>query len=227
MAKRDWILLWDFCCSMKHYDSPYRFMYNHEQLIKNVLISGKVPTRGMATGAYQRIETYFTQDAEISIIGSHVTVVIENAAQPPFRLPRRMTFERVQIDRAGAVEWINENALETDKLPAGFDETSAIATEPKKAPEADITSAIKTAYDNAERNGEKPPNIAELPKYVKPLLEEQGYQASGTQIQRLGKSFKDRRRPSGKTLRSERLAQERDALKNGLPAFVRSGKLEI
>jgi hypothetical protein len=131
-----WILLSDFFFSMQHYDSPYRWLFNHEQQIKNMLIHGTVPTRGMAAGqhVYQRLETYFTQDSEISVSGNRVTFTLEKiAAQPPF-LPfvRQMTCRCAQVDRFEAEAWLNENALENKELSASDD------GRPTRAAEAQI-----------------------------------------------------------------------------------------
>jgi hypothetical protein len=136
MSKHGWISLSDFFFSMRHDDSPYRWLFNHEQQIKNMLIHGTVPTRGMAAGqhVYQRIETYFTQDAEVGIFGNRVTVVIEKiAAQPPFIFPlaRQMTCECVQVARVEAEAWLNENALESGELPESSDGGPTRAAETK------------------------------------------------------------------------------------------------
>jgi len=76
----------------------------------------------------------------------------------------------------------------------------------RQAPRSVIHKAIKAAYDNAEADGSKPPNIKELPAVVRPLLEAKGYNASGKLIMLLGSAEQHarRRRPPVKTVRSER-----------------------
>ena len=76
----------------------------------------------------------------------------------------------------------------------------------KEAPERIVIEAIRCAYDAAEAAGTKPPNIKELPAAVQPLLQQQGFSASGQRIQQLGEAeeFKRRRRLPGKTVASER-----------------------
>jgi hypothetical protein len=68
-----------------------------------------------------------------------------------------------------------------------------------------IKETIATIYNAAEKSGAKPPNINELPRQVRDLLASSGYMAPARQIQDLGGSpeFKCRRRPVGKTLKSE------------------------
>jgi len=68
-----------------------------------------------------------------------------------------------------------------------------------------ITEAIRSAYDIADKERTKPPNIKELPKLVQALLKGKGHRASARQIQTIGSlKFKERRRPIGRTLSSER-----------------------
>jgi hypothetical protein len=76
----------------------------------------------------------------------------------------------------------------------------------KPAPDRIVIKAIRWAYDAAEDAGRKPPNIRELPAAVQPFLQQKGYSASKRRIQLLGEAeeFKRRRRPPGKTLKSER-----------------------
>jgi hypothetical protein len=83
--------------------------------------------------------------------------------------------------------------------------TPADAKPVKPAPDSKICFAIRAAYDNAEAEGVKAPNIKELPVFVRRLLERDGVYASGRKIQELGErpEFKRRRRPPGRTVRSE------------------------
>jgi hypothetical protein len=64
---------------------------------------------------------------------------------------------------------------------------------------------IKAVYDEADAAGDKPPNLRELPVIVLPRLKAKGHwNVSGNKIMKIGKAFADRRRPVGKTVRSER-----------------------
>jgi hypothetical protein len=76
----------------------------------------------------------------------------------------------------------------------------------KPAPDRIVIEAIRWAYDAAEDEGRKPPNIKELSAAVQPFLQERGFSASGRHIQQLGEDeeFKRRRRRPGKTVASER-----------------------
>ena len=78
------------------------------------------------------------------------------------------------------------------------------AEELRLAPDAEIKKAIVAAYDNAEAQRAKPPNIKELPGAVRRHLKVKGYYASDKHIQDLGAPYKNRRRSPGKTLASDR-----------------------
>ena len=80
------------------------------------------------------------------------------------------------------------------------------ASSPKPAPDQLITNEVRCAYNLADKNGGKPPNIKEIAKPVQCRLKELGYSASATQIQTIADrpEFKKRRRPQGKTLKSEK-----------------------
>ena len=88
----------------------------------------------------------------------------------------------------------------------GVNQPSRSPAQLKPAADATINEKIKFAYDAADNAGRKPPNIKELPAAVQSLLQEKGFWASGRKIQELGEAeeFKRRRRPPGKTVRSER-----------------------
>ena len=70
----------------------------------------------------------------------------------------------------------------------------------------EIDRAIGAAYDLAEANGQKPPNLNEIVRPVQALLMAQGHDASGREIQKLASAVphQHRRRRPGKTLVSER-----------------------
>jgi len=96
--------------------------------------------------------------------------------------------------------WPAEINREVGKLSDG-------AKKPKPAPDSLIRQHIKLAYDTADSTGKKPPNIRELPDWVLPTLERDGYVTSKRRIEEIGTEddFKKCRRRSGLTWRAERL----------------------
>jgi len=110
------------------------------------------------------------------------------------RLPDGTTTNRDEID---------VNAYDLSQL---VDEVKRPPDPPlKNAPAPTIRNEITDVYDEAEASRKKPPNIVELADLVQPRLAEKGYSASKSQIRKIGgeKAFEARRRPRGKTLRSE------------------------
>jgi hypothetical protein len=75
----------------------------------------------------------------------------------------------------------------------------------KEASAPQIRKAITAVYDEAKASGRKPPNILELAPLVQARLTAEGHSASKNQIKKIGEeeAFAARRRPRGKTLRSE------------------------
>jgi hypothetical protein len=73
------------------------------------------------------------------------------------------------------------------------------------APNSMIDTAISDAYSEAERAGQKPPNLKEIVAPVQTKLLAQGHEASGRQIQKLAEAakHKTRRRKVGPTIASE------------------------
>jgi hypothetical protein len=69
-----------------------------------------------------------------------------------------------------------------------------------------INNAIRSEYNDATAARAKPPNIRELGAPVQRRLDREGFYASKRRIQLLGEAaeFKLRRRPPGRTLKSER-----------------------
>jgi hypothetical protein len=104
---------------------------------------------------------------------------------------------------------------ETPKLEEApkLEETSKLEGTPKleeeialrQAPELEIKNAIEEVYKSAESTGEKPPNLKEIVAPVQAALRNQGFEASGRQIQDLAGAdvFKKRRRKAGPTVASE------------------------
>jgi hypothetical protein len=79
---------------------------------------------------------------------------------------------------------------------------------PKSHPasDVDIRREILAVYDEADRGGLPAPNIRKLPKLVRARLKVRGLDSSDNHIQEIGSAdeFKCRRRPTGRTLASER-----------------------
>jgi hypothetical protein len=84
----------------------------------------------------------------------------------------------------------------------------AAAPTPSPASEARIRAVITAVYDEADSTGRRPPNIKELPKAVALRLRGEGLEVSEKRIADIGGDprFKNRRRPAGKTIASERKA---------------------
>jgi hypothetical protein len=75
----------------------------------------------------------------------------------------------------------------------------------KRAPVETIEAAIRACYEEAKRNGEKPPNVREISEPVQRRLMEQGFEISKNRIEKLAgdSKFKDFRLPAGKRARPE------------------------
>jgi hypothetical protein len=131
---------------------------------------------------------------------------------------RRLLFEKSEIDAeqiARRVGWrsrrravptercriyVARESLDQLEPPEGPEPTKQ--AEPlKPAPESEIRKAIDAVYNDAEAAGEKPPNLKQLPKKVRPLLK--GYQVSDRRIMDVGRNYGDRRRKPGATIRNE------------------------
>lgn len=82
----------------------------------------------------------------------------------------------------------------------------SVLGELQNASDHEVLFAITAVYDNAEKLGNKVPNINELPKFASEVLLGLGLKASGTRIKSLGgrPEYLDRRRKRGKTIFSER-----------------------
>jgi hypothetical protein len=108
----------------------------------------------------------------------------------------------IELTRVEFIKWLAARGFEIPMFWKGPVDTTIPF---KKAPDAIVIKAIMNVYDLADANGEKPPNIKELPAQVLIHLRAKGYEASGRQIETLGSSpeFKTRRRKPGKTLSGE------------------------
>lgn len=76
-----------------------------------------------------------------------------------------------------------------------------VEPEYKSASETMIYAAIKKVYDDADKAGDKPPNINELAACVRPQLNTEGYDASTSRIKHIGekREFASRRGKIGIT----------------------------
>jgi hypothetical protein len=109
----------------------------------------------------------------------------------------------VSITRLSLEGWLN----------AGGEVPSAQETSGDKlrtASVAIIKETIRAVYGDAERAGQKAPNVKEVVKPVQAKLRGNGLKASGRHIQEEAEAeeFKERRRKPGPTLASERRRQD-------------------
>jgi hypothetical protein len=125
-------------------------------------------------------------------------------------LPFRGRGQRILVAKEAVLDFARRHGL---RPPSWWAVASKGETQPsrsqvklKPAPDRIVIDAIRCAYDAAQASGSKPPNIKELPAAVQPLLQQQGFSASGRHIQQLGEAeeFERRRRQPGKTVASER-----------------------
>jgi len=102
-------------------------------------------------------------------------------------------------------QWILKRRF---KPPDFWEQTNdkVISPQLKQAPVKMIEGALRHVYDIAEKQGNKPPNIKEVAKPVLDYLQKSSHKATAAKIQEIGNSreFKQRRRPPGKTLKSEK-----------------------
>jgi hypothetical protein len=112
----------------------------------------------------------------------------------------RPGFEARKLTRNEFFKWIVKRRF---WLPKFWEETNdqTVSDQLKQAPQRIIEAVLRDVYDTLER----PPNIIEVVKPVQAGLRERGYTVSGRAIQEVANlpEFKARRRPPGKTLKSE------------------------
>jgi len=131
--QHEWISLLDTLVWMQ---TEFRFsIFDHQEALKNALLSCEVPARGKArheyhgipSHEYQRIERYITADItadDLELLTSLNTMRLKFAAGAPafpgsFLVGSRIkSFEAVQIDRPSLEAWINSNILEHPTLKA-------------------------------------------------------------------------------------------------------------
>jgi hypothetical protein len=97
--------------------------------------------------------------------------------------------------------------------PGTSDET-ALDGELRQAPESVIHETIKEAYDRAERDKQKPPNVNQIGAPVQNLLRGRGYTASKRRIKELAadQQHAARRRKAGPTVAHENRKQQKEIL---------------
>jgi hypothetical protein len=114
-------------------------------------------------------------------------------------------FQAMKLTRDEFFRWI---AVRDFPYPTFWKRTNDDATslnlKPASVPM--IEGEVRRAYDIADEEGKKPPNINEVAKLVQARLREIGHRASGRQIKGIAErpEFTKRRRPPGKTLSSEK-----------------------
>jgi hypothetical protein len=108
----------------------------------------------------------------------------------------------VSITRLSLEGWLNAGG----EVPA--QETSG--DELRTAPVDIINETIRAVYDDADRAGQKAPNVKEVVKPVQAKLRDNGFKASSSRIQEIAdaEEYKKRRRKPGPTLASERRRQD-------------------
>jgi hypothetical protein len=108
----------------------------------------------------------------------------------------------ILVNEIDYLTWLNEA---TKQKEAGATETTP-KSRLQMASDRKIDDAISVEYDKAGQQCLKPPNVKEIVGLVRDRLEAEGYHASGRQIQTLAeaKKHKDRRRPPGRTVTSEK-----------------------
>jgi hypothetical protein len=91
------------------------------------------------------------------------------------------------------------------------DASREMEREPRSASDSMIHKIISASYDEAEKQGLKPPNVKEIVAPVQTMLRDKGYQASGRRIQELAQNgmHNGRRRKPGATVASEKRHQHR------------------
>jgi hypothetical protein len=124
-------------------------------------------------------------------------------------LPFRLMGGRILVAKEAVLDFARRHQLPPPSWSASEGESQPSRSPGQLKPSASTTminEVIKSEYDAAEAAGRKPPNIKELAAAVQLLLEQKGFSASKRRIQLLGEAekFKRRRRPPGKTLKSER-----------------------
>jgi hypothetical protein len=118
----DWTYLEELILWMQRHNSPFRLsILDHEQALKNALLSGEVPMRGKPRheSEYQRIERYIDANPEIFLITNTVRT-------------RTVIFDSVQGDKDKVQGWLRANAIEHVGTE-GRTQTPIIAAEKKIA----------------------------------------------------------------------------------------------
>jgi hypothetical protein len=107
---------------------------------------------------------------------------------------------------AAVRRWLRDRGR-LDSLPVEFGVGASTEATPAPRPASvdHIRNALRVVYDEAETSGDPPPNVKQVRPLAKTLLDQQGLIASENHIGDIADEdeFKRRRRPPGKTLKSE------------------------
>ena len=104
----------------------------------------------------------------------------------------------VTIERTSIEAWLAQTEEATS--------VQCAENELKRARSDMIDKTITAVYDEHKKIGKKPPNVKEIVAPVQEKLRTKGYQATGQEIQQIAEAdkHKNRRRPPGKTVASEK-----------------------
>jgi hypothetical protein len=134
----------------------------------------------------------------------------ENDAWKPY-LYAPMFVGRVEFDRWLAT--VRNGASDSKVSPSeANDEGGAVDRASKAEPvlheasDHQVSDAVRVAYEEARRRGEKPPNLVEVQPLVQAILARDGRKAAGRRIERIagGPEFTPLRWRPGQTKRSKR-----------------------
>lgn len=148
------------------------------------------------------------------------------AALKELNLPRgvadfrflNLRLTEVKVDRPGLIRELRRLGMKPPE-PSSFapDESAIGQTKAPARPEPEplrpaiecqIHNAIQQAYDEAKAAGERPPNLKEIAKPVRKILNANGFDKSARKIEELAGDdrYKGLRRQPGKTVASEKRA---------------------
>ena len=178
---------------------PDAAAYCRWPIIELGLIGGFVPIRGVPAGVrgWRLIPALQLADSRtrITMPADHLSIY-ENrrAGAGSFQVVSK--YWSVELDMSTLESYARNNML-----PRSMRESSSGPKAEKlgSASEAQVRSAVRQVYESTRAAGSKPPNIKQLPSYVRPILHKQGVTASGVRIQAVGDQdeFKAFRLPSG------------------------------
>jgi hypothetical protein len=158
-----------------------------DELLVNAISSGQVPVRGVPPLKMLPVAIDGRSFDEVTSFDIDQNRLHLKPRWSPYSHPDFTSVE---------VEWEALNEFAHDTYPV-----QEVSLTPARVKEID--RAIETVYDDADEAGAKARNINELVPKVKARLELTGHSAGKRRIQERGQAFKNRRRASGKTVRSE------------------------